>query len=649
MPVYNRFLFITLLPLLMIYRAGASVQLSAPEQFAVSDNSMTIDSIPHPVWRHHSVYFFHPRDTGRHPVVLFFHGITADNPQTYAGLLRHIVSRGFGVVYVPYATLIAMTRPWETYEVLDKGIVAAVSAWRYAMDTTRAGFIGHSYGGGAAPSFAWEYIVKQGWGSRGAFVFTMAPWFSWNLTDKQLSSFPENVLFLTQVYEEDNINDHRMAIDIFNKFGTNGNRKRYLFIRSPIDDTLLHADHGVPCDNNGSDWLDTLAVFRIFDHTANAALAGRSFADDTLLAASPCSLSMGTGASGSPRTPAFIAAAPEPLFPQEHFINFWSHLHNPRNGEYYDRGVSTQHRLTKPDSRLTLANYYHLVSRRLSGRKEPALPVGDSVTARWLWHPQIGDREVIVFTGTGGGNGQPLLLFAPSLFPESYADYLGFIRQAVKSGYAVVFNHQKFTASGNEEVRLDNMISGFAIGCEQLKPLLDTTRLVVVGYGIGAAQAFGIGHHFIIEKKWGGTSSLIWSIAPARTLPATAAAQTIDNKNIRLLVTVFDDSWKQDWRFGTLLFESAGLPAERKTIMTAGERSVRRGPAPSPRMLPGGERERALFRSSVSAAWSHALSDPFFADTLINRWNEADTTIKCVKGVSDRLLHSTRLNYFFGK
>ncbi len=58
--------------------------------------------------------------------------------------------------------------------------------------------------------------AKNNWGENRRLLFSLATWYSYELTQAQLQSFPSNTKLIMQVYDDDNVNDHRMAIGIFN-------------------------------------------------------------------------------------------------------------------------------------------------------------------------------------------------------------------------------------------------------------------------------------------------------------------------------------------------------------------------------------------------------------------------------------------------
>ena len=72
------------------------------------------------------------------------------------------------MVFSPYQTVGASVG--ERYSVLWKGFELSVQKFGDQMDMTRAGFVGHSFGGGATPAMAYNKgLAKKGWGKKAAF------------------------------------------------------------------------------------------------------------------------------------------------------------------------------------------------------------------------------------------------------------------------------------------------------------------------------------------------------------------------------------------------------------------------------------------------------------------------------------------------
>jgi hypothetical protein len=192
------------------------------------------------------------------PVLFFSHGFGCTNWMGYRSLLTHLVSWGFAVVYSPYPNRDSSVS--ERYQILWNGFQEAAERYATQFNLQKVGFLGHSFGAGAIPAMAWKGLVEEGWGTEGAFLFIMAPWYSHDIGDAQLEIFPEYVNMIIQVYNEDNINDHRMAIDIFTNIAIPDSRKAYY----NVVEGRFPAKHSVASDRQNNK-LDCLAVRRPLD------------------------------------------------------------------------------------------------------------------------------------------------------------------------------------------------------------------------------------------------------------------------------------------------------------------------------------------------------------------------------------------------
>ncbi len=192
------------------------------------------------------------------PVLFFSHGFGGTNWRGYKSLLTHLVSRGVVIVYSPYPVE-AVSTP-ERYHILWNGFQEAVERYAIRFNLQKVGFLGHSFGAGATPAMAWKGLVEKGWGAEGAFLFMMAPWYSYEISDIQLETFPNDANIIMQVYNEDETNDHRMAIDIFNNIAIPDSGKAYY----NVVEGSFEAGHAVP-SNREVDDLDRLAVQKPLD------------------------------------------------------------------------------------------------------------------------------------------------------------------------------------------------------------------------------------------------------------------------------------------------------------------------------------------------------------------------------------------------
>ncbi len=144
--------------------------------------------------------------------------------------------------------------------------------------------MGHSFGGGAMFGVSHACFTQNNWGSAGRFLFSLAPWYSYQLTPEQLSSFPDNTKLLMHVYEEDVLNDHRMAIDIFNNINIAKEEKDYIYVQpDTINGTVYPAGHSLPGTYEVYDAMDYYAFYRLLDAMCDYVFNGNAEAKKTAL------------------------------------------------------------------------------------------------------------------------------------------------------------------------------------------------------------------------------------------------------------------------------------------------------------------------------------------------------------------------------
>jgi dienelactone hydrolase len=284
------------------------------------DGSYTpdIQAIKNPGFSRKPVQVFFPVGAnGKRPVIFFSHGFGPGKWDSYADLIKHMVSRGYIVVFSSYAE--AFTSNGGRYSSLWQGFQAAADEFSDRMDLTHVGFVGHSFGGGATPAMAYQGIVQHGWGKQGAFMMELAPWYSYQISNAQLQQFPASVLQLIEVYDQDDTNDHRMAIDIYDNSQM---RSRYFFMvhSTTVDGCEVTADHSTP-GRNVSLRQRQYAVFKPFDALADAAFNGSASALSALS-------SMALDTSGY--QPLTLETHPAPAEAESYYKYPWNSDDNPR-------------------------------------------------------------------------------------------------------------------------------------------------------------------------------------------------------------------------------------------------------------------------------------------------------------------------------
>jgi hypothetical protein len=300
-----------------------------------SDGNFEVAEIdfPSPEYTQKDVSIFYPKGiSSPAPVVFYLHGYGGENKNLWSGIFRFIAKKGYVVVFSPYPTLNSTIE--ERYNILWRGFTDAVKRYPAIIDSTKTGFMGHSFGGGAAIALAYRAFSERGWGSRGRFIFTMAPWYSYEADNQMLNNFPSDTKLLSQVYEDDSINDHRMAIDIYNNINIPDSEKDFIIVKkSVIQGYTYLAEHDLPSTFKAYDAYDYYSVYRLLDalmdYTFNGSMAGKNVA---LGNGSAEQITM-PGYNGQIMSPLSVTDNPVPEFDQSKYIFKWDSYENPRKSD----------------------------------------------------------------------------------------------------------------------------------------------------------------------------------------------------------------------------------------------------------------------------------------------------------------------------
>lgn len=312
----------------------------APGKYAVRVDTLCGSRL---AWRRMFAYMPQHAPEPR-PLIVFFSGMGASEPSNYEPTLRHLASRGYCVLFPAYR-LASFPCQGRTYRKMYRRMLKGVRMLGARVDTTRIGFVGHSFGAGAIPAFALRTVSSLGWGSRGVFMFLMAPHFVFGITKEELRTFPPNVKLVVEVYQDDDCNDPRIGRHLFETIGISETEKDFITILSDTSQSVgcvLWAEHGVPFGPKYK-WgrqnaLDDYAVFRqvdaLADYTFTGAPRGKLVA---LGSGSDEQRYMGHWKDGRPVRAALAGDRPEMLRPADDFPFHWTHPWNPFHPTRYRR------------------------------------------------------------------------------------------------------------------------------------------------------------------------------------------------------------------------------------------------------------------------------------------------------------------------
>ncbi|MBU3024957.1 alpha/beta hydrolase [Zobellia galactanivorans] len=298
-----------------------------------SDGTYTVakTTFESPIYEGKNVEIFYPQEaTEALPTIFYSHPYGGEESEYNIGLYEFIAKKGYAVVFAPYPTTGVSVD--ERYETLWESFKKAATDYPDIIDTEKVGFMGHSFGGGASFSLAYKGFVEEGWGENGRFIFAMAQWFSYQLSDTQLDNFPSNTKLITQVYDDDVTNDHRMAIDIFKNINIADAEKDFILIKSSVlNDYTYSAEHNLPNTKSAYDAYDYYGIYRLLDamidYSFNGNLEGKKVA---LGNGSLEQISM-PSYDGQALEPLVVTDDPTPNYPQSKYLFKCASLKNPRS------------------------------------------------------------------------------------------------------------------------------------------------------------------------------------------------------------------------------------------------------------------------------------------------------------------------------
>ena len=582
-----------------------------------------VDSIPAPQWKEHEVYFFHPRFDGKpRPILFFCHGIGAEDPQVYMQLFKHLVSWGYPVVYAPYNKSSAIGSPIEAYSMMWSGFNAGVRKWAANIDTARIGIIGHSFGGGAVPSLTWKMLNEKHWGNRGAFMYIMAPWYSYDITQKQLEQFPQSVALIMEVFDNDMTNDPRMAIDIFKSIAIPGSQKDFItLISDTCEGKALVADHGVPEGTYPFGWnvnaLDYYGVYRMVHALAALTLDNDQSAREIALGdGCPAQRFMGAWWNGKPVAELVSCDTPHISDPQSAYLNFWTHAANPRaRRQQYFPSEDT----ASINSATTLLNYRSLSafrkknagvaaqhngqSHEVNQRYEDPAGVPDSATnplappkkqltdlekdknafaplrsgfgapgpytvrENFYPHPSGGDNYLYSFMPQGKKDRIPVVLFAPELLSTG-RKYRELLMHIASRGYAVVSSTYRYGIFINDVERYTALMTGFDAVLEIIRPNIDTARIGFAGHSYGAGALPAIAWHYCKQLGWGTGGAFLYLMSPSYVHCIRQEQFEQFPGHVNMVVEVFQNDHWNDFRLAEDIFYAINIhPANKDFII----------------------------------------------------------------------------------
>lgn len=188
-----------------------------------------------------SVYYPENRSSeNKTPVILFVPGWSfgTQTHKDYETLLTFIASKGYTVFYAE------TTNKYTGKDFIERFKAIFEFEKDKNIDTTKLGIVGYSYGGGLSYSIFKHFVIgEKKWGENGKFIFTIAPWFAFDMSEDDFKSIPKDTKVVNVDFNEDNSTDHRITLTLYNKLTSIGNKNKDF----QVYDTN---DHGYPMGKN---------------------------------------------------------------------------------------------------------------------------------------------------------------------------------------------------------------------------------------------------------------------------------------------------------------------------------------------------------------------------------------------------------------
>ncbi|WP_130735092.1 S9 family peptidase [Flavobacterium sp. J27] len=299
-----------------------------------SDGNYTVASVsfPSPTYTGKNVTIFYPQGiTTPKPTIFYSHPYGGEESEYNIGLYRFIAKKGYVVVFAPYPTSGTNVTVESRYDTLWQSFITAAANYPDIIDTTKVGFMGHSFGGGASFYLSQRAFSEKNWGENGRFLFVMAQWYSYFINTQSID-FPSNTKLITQVYDDDVTNDHRMAIDMFKNNNILNSEKDFILIKkSVLPNYTYTAEHNLPNTQSAYDAYDYYGIYRLLDALIDYSFNGNLVGKNVALGNGSAAQVTMPSYNGQALEPLIVTDNPTPLYPQSKYsFKCYSLANNPR-------------------------------------------------------------------------------------------------------------------------------------------------------------------------------------------------------------------------------------------------------------------------------------------------------------------------------
>lgn len=563
-------------------------EFSKAGKYSIAVDSFATDTIGTKTYYNH---FFYPNELQKNiPIVFFYPKYNTTGPEEYLHLIEHIVSRGFALIF-PASLPLRFTED----KIKEKAINLVffkrqISPYKHIIDTTRIGFLGHNFGAGMIPSLARKVSIEMKWGSYALFLYLMSPWYFYEMTERELSVYPQKAYLLMQVFNEDNVNDPKIAAELFNSIGIPPQKKEFIIVHGTNSKGMfnkIRANNLVPLSGNTflgkEDILDTMAIFSSFDIISSAALNQNSNALKYIKGTSgPDTVHISN--NNVQVEPMIKTDYPDTLIKRGPYLNPWATPRNPyasitefRKGRklvvkhYKDKiktvikflKVQRKHEKGELDTVEILLN--PIDSGYGSDGKYKV--VHDSTPA-----PMYEDEYIRLFYPDSIQGSIPTIILVHGYSGPKYQLFKPLIDHIVSRGTAVLFPPYPQTplvGSIPDVLEKQAIIkNGIINGIKHFAAKIDTTKIGFLGHSFGAGQIPALAYWSYSKLNWGKEGAFMFITAPWYISGIEEKELLSFPENVKLLTIVFDDDRTNDHEIGADFFRTVSIPNEDKDFVT---------------------------------------------------------------------------------
>jgi GR25 family glycosyltransferase involved in LPS biosynthesis len=278
-------------------------------------HTVGVASFSNPYYPSEDIKIYYPSDiTTPVPTLFYSHAFGGFIPLHVLGVFSFFAKKGYAIVFVPYQTNGVSVK--DRYENLLAGFRKAARDYPTIIDTTRVGFMGHSFGGGASFATSYTCFKENNWGTNGRFIHSSAPWYLYNITPSELADFPPDTKLIVEVYDNDSVNDHRIAADAFVNINIPNSEKDFIKVKSDtINGYAYTTGHDLPTTYITFDALDYYAYYRLIDALCDYTFNGNLFGKEVALGSGGTNqITMPNGMQNLEQTDQPTVSYPESIF-----------------------------------------------------------------------------------------------------------------------------------------------------------------------------------------------------------------------------------------------------------------------------------------------------------------------------------------------